>query len=58
MATTHVGALLPDVNVVQGPLVLHCGIALTPAEAGGAGPRNEVGNISWTVGFPTKIAAF
>lgn len=42
MPATHVRALLPDVNVVQSPLVLGCVIALTPTEAGGTGPRNKV----------------
>lgn len=36
----HVWALLANVDAVQSPLVLGCVIALTPAEAGGTGPRN------------------
>lgn len=37
----HVWTLLPNVNVVQSPLVLGCVVALTPAEAGGTGPTDK-----------------
>lgn len=41
MSVAHVGALLADVDVIQGPLVLLAVIVLDPSEPRGTGPEQE-----------------
>lgn len=41
VSVAHVGTLLPDVDVVQRPLVLLAVVVLDPAETRGTGPEHS-----------------
>lgn len=41
MSVAHVGTLLADVDVIQGPLILLSIVVLDPAEPCGTGPEHK-----------------